>query len=126
MATVTLKGNSIEISGSLPAIGSKAPDFILTKSDLSDIALQDFSGKTVVLNIVPSLDTGVCAASARRFNQLATSMGETVILTISRDLPFAQKRFCESENITSQINFRLGEIYKNYDKEEYYKNSGER
>lgn len=103
MTTVTLKGNSIQISGSLPSIGSKAPDFTLTKSDLSDVSLSDFSGKTLVLNIVPSLDTGVCAASARRFNELATSMKDTIILTISRDLPFAQKRFCEAEGIAHVI-----------------------
>lgn len=103
MNTVTLKGSPIEISGSLPALGVKAPDFSLTKSDLSDVKLSDFSGKKLVLNIVPSLDTGVCAASARRFNQLATSTGGAVILTISRDLPFAQKRFCEAEGIANVL-----------------------
>lgn len=103
MATITLKGSSIQTSGSLPAIGTKAPDFLLTKSDLSDISLQDFLGKTIVLNIVPSLDTGVCAASARKFNTLASSMNNTVILTVSRDLPFAQKRFCEAEGIANVI-----------------------
>ena len=103
MAKVTLKGSPIDISGSLPAPGTRLPDFSLTKSDLSDVKLSDFSGKKLVLNIVPSLDTGVCAASARRFNQLATSTGGAVILTISRDLPFAQKRFCEAEGIANVI-----------------------
>ncbi len=103
MAKVTLKGSTIDISGSLPAPGTRLPDFSLTKSDLSDVKLSDFSGKKLVLNIVPSLDTGVCAASARRFNQLATSTGGAVILTISRDLPFAQKRFCEAEGIANVI-----------------------
>lgn len=103
MATITLKGSGIETSGSLPAIGTKAPDFVLTRSDLSDISLQSLLGKTIVLNIVPSLDTGVCAASARKFNTLAGSMNNTVILTVSRDLPFAQKRFCEAEGIANVI-----------------------
>ena len=103
MATINLKGAPIQTNGSLPATGSKAPDFLLTKSDLSDVSLKDFMGKTMVLNIVPSLDTGVCAASARKFNTLASSMHNTVILTISRDLPFAQKRFCEAEGIANVI-----------------------
>jgi thiol peroxidase len=103
MAKITLKGNSIETVGSLPAVGAKAPDFKLTKADLADASLADFSGKRKLLNIVPSLDTGVCAASARRFNQEAASVPGAVMLTISADLPFAQKRFCEAEGIANVV-----------------------
>jgi len=103
MATITLKGNQIHTSGQLPAVGSKAPDFKLTKGDLSDASLADFAGKVRILNIVPSLDTGVCAASARAFNTKIKSLGGAVVLTISRDLPFAQKRFCETEGIDAVI-----------------------
>ncbi len=103
MSTITLKGNAIHTSGSLPATGSPAPAFTLTKGDLSDVTLAGFAGKVKILNIVPSLDTGVCAASARAFNKAADSLGGTVILTISRDLPFAQKRFCEAEGIASVV-----------------------
>jgi thiol peroxidase len=103
MATITLKGNQIHTSGQLPAVGSKAPDFKLTKGDLSDASLADFAGKVRILNIVPSLDTGVCAASARAFNTKIKSLGGAVVLTISRDLPFAQKRFCEAEGIDAVI-----------------------
>lgn len=103
MATVTLKGNAISTVGFLPAVGSQAPDFQLTKNNLSDVHLKDFTGKVKILNIVPSLDTGVCAASARAFNKAAASLGDTVILTISRDLPFAQQRFCEAEGIDAVV-----------------------
>ena len=103
MATITFKGNPVQTIGTLPAKGSKAPDFRLTGSDLKDVALADFSGRVKILNIVPSLDTGVCAASARTFNKAAASLGNVVILTISRDLPFAQKRFCEAEGIDKVI-----------------------
>lgn len=103
MAQITLKGNPINTSGDLPAVGSKAPEFCLTKSDLSDISLKDFAGKKVVLNIVPSLDTAVCQSSVRKFNEKAASAGDNVILTVSRDLPFAQKRFCETEGIDKVI-----------------------
>lgn len=103
MATITFKGNPVQTIGTLPAKGSKAPDFRLTGSDLKDVALADFSGRVKILNIVPSLDTGVCAASARAFNKAAASLGNVVILTISRDLPFAQKRFCEAEGIDKVI-----------------------
>lgn len=99
MATVTLKGNPIHSIGELPAVGTKAPDFSLTKGDLSEAALTDYAGKVRILNIVPSLDTGTCAASARAFNTKVKALGGTVVLTISRDLPFAQKRFCEAEGI---------------------------
>jgi thioredoxin-dependent peroxiredoxin len=103
MATITLKGNAIRTAGNLPATGATAPDFKLTKSDLSDVTLKDFAGKRKLLNIVPSLDTGVCAASARRFNQAAAQVPNAVLLTISRDLPFAQKRFCEAEGISAVV-----------------------
>jgi thiol peroxidase len=103
MAKITLKGNPIETVGSLPTVGSKAPDFKLTKGDLSDVGLGDFAGKKKLLSIVPSLDTGVCASSARRFNQEAASVPGAVLLTISTDLPFAQKRFCEAEGITNVV-----------------------
>ncbi len=103
MATIALKGNSIHTIGELPPVGSKAPDFNLTGGDLSDVSLHSFAGKRKLLNIVPSLDTGVCAASARRFNQEAASVPGAVMLTISADLPFAQKRFCELEGIASVV-----------------------
>lgn len=103
MATITLKGNTIHTEGELPKTGDKAPDFVLTGGDLGDVSLKDFAGKKKILNIVPSLDTGVCAASARRFNQDAGSLGNVVVLTISNDLPFAQKRFCEAEGIKAVV-----------------------
>lgn len=103
MATITLKGNPIHTSGNLPAVGAAAPDFRLTKGDLGDVSLRDFAGKKLVLNIVPSLDTGVCAASARRFNQEAAGLAGTVVLTVSCDLPFAQSRFCEAEGIRNVV-----------------------
>lgn len=103
MAQITLKGNPINTSGDLPAVGSKAPDFSLTKADLSDVSLADFAGKKKILSIVPSLDTGVCQASTKQFNAKAGDAGDNVILTISRDLPFAQKRFCEAEGVDKVI-----------------------
>ncbi len=103
MATITLKGNPIHTIGELPAIGSRAPDFVLVNGELQNVSLDNFKGKKKILNIVPSLDTGVCAASARRFNQEAAQFPNTVILTISRDLPFAQKRFCTTEGIDQVI-----------------------
>jgi thiol peroxidase len=99
MAEITLKGNPIHTVGELPSVGSTAPDFCLTKADLSDVALSDFAGRKKILNIVPSLDTPVCQTSLRQFNQRASEAGDAVILTVSRDLPFAQKRFCETEGI---------------------------
>ncbi|PKL23177.1 MAG: thiol peroxidase [Spirochaetae bacterium HGW-Spirochaetae-3] len=103
MATVTLKGTPITTSGDLPKVGSRIPDFKLTKSNLSDATLADFKGKVLILNIVPSLDTGTCAASARAFNMRIKEMGGALVLTISRDLPFAQKRFCEAEGIDAVV-----------------------
>lgn len=103
MATVTLRGNPIHTSGELPAVGSKGSDFRLTRADFTDVTLKEFAGKKKILNIVPSLDTQVCATSAKKFNQRATEIQDTIILTISRDLPFAQKRFCEAEKIDKVI-----------------------
>lgn len=103
MSTITFKGNPVHTSGSLPAVGAKAPDFRLTTGTLSEVSLADFAGKVKIVNIVPSLDTGVCAASARAFNKAADGLGGVVVLTVSRDLPFAQKRFCEAEGIKAVV-----------------------
>ncbi|MEJ2421738.1 MAG: thiol peroxidase [Acidobacteriota bacterium] len=103
MAKITFKGNPVETSGALPSVGDAAPDFKLTGGDLADVSLGNFQGKRKLLNIVPSLDTGVCAASARRFNQEAAKVPNAVLLTVSCDLPFAQKRFCESEGIDKVV-----------------------
>jgi len=103
MAHITLGGSRIETIGNLPAVGSAAPDFLLTKEDLSDATLASFAGKKKILNIVPSLDTGVCAASARRFDAEIASMGDAVLLTVSNDLPFAMARFCKAENLSNII-----------------------
>lgn len=99
MATVTLQGNPVHTTGDLPAVGAPAPDFRLVDKDLEERSLGDFSGKRKVLNIVPSLDTPVCAAQARRFNEEAASLDNTAVLVISADLPFAQARFCSTEGI---------------------------
>ncbi len=97
MAKVTLKGNPINTNGNLPQKGEQAPDFKLVTNDLQDVSLSDFKGKKKLLNIVPSLDTPVCSASTKKFNQNATE-NNAVILVISADLPFAQSRFCDAEN----------------------------
>lgn len=99
MATVTLKGNPLQTVGELPAVGSKAPDFALANADLKTVNLGDYAGKKKILSIVPSLDTPVCATSTRAFNEKATALGDTVVLVVSADLPFAQKRFCAAEGI---------------------------
>src|SRR5690606_24350293 len=99
MATVTLKGNQIHTLGNLPENGSQAPDFKLVKNDLSTVSLSDYKGQKVVLNIFPSVDTGTCAQSVRQFNQEAAELDNTKILCISKDLPFAQARFCGAEGI---------------------------
>lgn len=99
MSKITLKGNPINTSGVLPAVGSQAPDFVLTKTDLSDISLEDLQGKRVILNIFPSIDTDVCAASVRHFNADANALENTVVLCVSLDLPFAHKRFCGAEGL---------------------------
>jgi thiol peroxidase len=103
MATVTLKGTPARISGELPAKGSQAPQFTLVKSDLSEVSLSDFKGKKVILNIFPSIDTGICAMSVRKFNEKVASLNNTVVLCISKDLPFAHARFCGAEGIENAI-----------------------
>ena len=95
MSRITLKGNEFNTIGSLPAKGSKAPNFSLVNGDLSGVSLQDFKGSKVVLNIFPSIDTGTCAASVRAFNKSASDLQNVKVLCISRDLPFAQSRFAE-------------------------------
>ncbi len=101
MATITLEGNAIHTNGELPAVGAAAPDFKLTTKDLADVSLADFAGRKKLLNIVPSLDTGVCATSTKKFDEAAKGRDDVVFLTISADLPFAQGRFCEAEQIDS-------------------------
>jgi thioredoxin-dependent peroxiredoxin len=103
MASVTLGGNPISTSGDLPAVGKKAPDFTLTGADLADVSLSKYAGKKVILNIFPSIDTAVCATSVRKFNEKAAGLPNTVVLAISRDLPFAQKRFCGAEGIENVV-----------------------
>ncbi len=117
MATIKLKGSPINTVGELPGAGTQAPDFILTKNDLSDVRLMEFKGKKVVLNIFPSLDTDVCARSVIRFNEAAGALDDTVILCISKDLPFAQVRFCGSkglDNVISLSAFRYRSFGNSY------------
>ena len=117
MATVTLGGTTINTSGTIPAVGVKAPSFELVKDDLSTVTLNDFAGKRVVLNIFPSVDTGTCAASVRKFNEKASALQNTIVLCISRDLPFAQKRFCAAEgldNVAVLSDFKSGAFGKAY------------
>jgi len=103
MATVTLKGTPAKTSGELPSKGNQAPQFTLVKSDLSEVSLSDFKGKKVILNIFPSIDTGICAMSVRKFNEKVASLDNTVVLCISKDLPFAHARFCGAEGIENAI-----------------------
>jgi len=103
MAQITLQGNTAQTSGELPAVGSMAPDFLLTRTDLSDISLNDFAAQKVVLSIFPSIDTPVCATSTRRFNMEVSKWKNTAVLCISRDLPFAHTRFCEAEGLKNII-----------------------
>jgi thiol peroxidase len=117
MANITLKGNAIATSGNLPSIGEKAKDFSMIGSDLAPKTLQDFSGHNLILNIFPSVDTGTCAASVRSFNKEAASLENTKVLCISRDLPFAQNRFCGSEGIENVVmlsDFSAGKFGKDY------------
>jgi thiol peroxidase len=107
MAQVTLKGNPIHTNGELPAVGAKAPDFRLTGGDLKDVSLADYRGKRKVLNIVPSLDTAVCAMSTRKFNESASKLPNTVVLVVSADLPFAAKRFCTTEGLQNVVPLSL-------------------
>ena len=103
MASVTLKGNIVNTTGELPQDGSMARDFLLTDVNLDDKSLSDYSGKNIVLNIFPSIDTSACAASVREFNRRVSSFKNTVVLCVSKDLPFAQKRFCGAEGIENVI-----------------------
>jgi thiol peroxidase len=103
MATIKLAGENIETSGNLPETGTIAPDFYLTGTDMLEASLTDYSGKNVVLNIFPSIDTSVCAASVRRFNKEMSELTDTVVLCVSADLPFAHKRFCEIEGLNNVI-----------------------
>lgn len=107
MAKITLRGNPVHTSGELPKVGSRAPDFRLTTKDLKDVTLADFRGKKKLLNIVPSLDTSVCALSTRKFNAHAKRHPDAVILAVSADLPFAQGRFCGSEHLDNVIPLSL-------------------
>lgn len=101
--TIALKGNEIHTVGKLPAVGTTADNFTLVANDLSEKSLTDFSGKNIVLNIFPSVNTGVCAASVRTFNKDAAGLDNTVVLCISKDLPFAQKQFCAAEGIENVV-----------------------
>lgn len=117
MATITLKGNTVQTSGHLPEVGSKAPEFELVKTDLSTAKLSDYKGSKVILNIFPSVDTGTCAASVRQFNEKAAGLENTKVLCISRDLPFAHARFCGAEgieNVESLSDFTTGSFGKDY------------
>jgi thioredoxin-dependent peroxiredoxin len=103
MATIALKGNSIHTIGTLPAPGTIVPDFLLTKTDLSDISLSGLKGKRILFNIFPSLDTAVCATSVRKFNAEAEKHPDTVVLCVSKDLPFAHARFCTTEGLANVV-----------------------
>jgi len=118
MAIITFKGNITHTRGDIPAVGDTLPDFILTKNDLSKVSLKDFAGSRLVLNVFLSLDTGTCANSVRAFNKIAAGLKNTQVLCISRDLPFAQKRFCGTEGIDNAITLsdfatrKFGQDYK--------------
>ncbi|EAR00245.1 thiol peroxidase [Maribacter sp. HTCC2170] len=117
MATVTLKGNEIHTIGNLPSVGSSAPAFDLTMTDLSSRSLSDYEGRKLVLNIFPSIDTGTCAASVRQFNEEAAELENTIVLCISKDLPFAQTRFCGAEGIENVVmlsDYKDGNFGKSY------------
>ena len=120
MADITLKGNKINTIGNLPKVGEKAPNFSLTTVDLSQKSLSDFTGKKVILNIFPSIDTGTCATSVREFNKKAANLDNTIVACISRDLPFAQARFCGAEGIENVVmlsDFANGSFGKDYNLE---------
>jgi thiol peroxidase len=117
MAQTKLGEQTVNTIGNLPTVGTMAPDFTLTGADLKDVSKNEYSGKSLVLNIFPSVDTGVCAASVREFNKRAAALQNTVVLCISRDLPFAMKRFCAAEGIDKVVtltDFRLYGFGKNY------------
>lgn len=117
MANITLGGNPVHTVGNLPENGTQAPDFTLVKSDLSTTSLADFKGSKLILNIFPSIDTGTCAASVRKFNEKAAALENTKVICVSRDLPFAQTRFCGAEGIENVItasDFKDGSFGTNY------------
>lgn len=117
MTQITLKGNTINSSGDLPEKGSIAPDFTAVNADLEEVSLSDYRGKKVVLNIFPSVDTGTCAASVRKFNEEAQSLENTVVIDVSMDLPFAHSRFCGAEGLNNVISvsvFRTPEFGEKY------------
>lgn len=117
MAKITLQGNAINTLGNLPQVGEQLKDFELLKNDLSKVSLENYKGQRVVLNIFPSLDTGTCAASVRAFNKAAADLENTKVLCISRDLPFAQGRFCGAEGIENAetlSDFNTGKFGKDY------------
>lgn len=117
MAELKFKGNPIHTNGNLPKAGEKAPDFTLVKNDLSRASLDNYAGKNVILNIFPSIDTGVCATSVRKFNEKAAELENTVVLCVSKDLPFANGRFCGAEgiaNVETLSDFDGGVFGKNY------------
>jgi thiol peroxidase len=117
MTQVTMRGNPIEVSGNLPQAGEQAPAFNLVGLDLADVTLDDYAGKRKVLNIFPSVDTPTCATSVRKFNEEAGKLNNTVVLCISADLPFAQKRFCAAEGLDNVVNLstmRGREFLENY------------
>ena len=109
MATVNLRGNPIHTSGELPEVGSQAPDFTVTGGDLSDVTLDQFAGKQLILNIYPSVDTPTCAASTRAFNQRVGGRDDAAVLCVSQDLPFAFGRFCGAEGIE---NVKTGSVFR--------------
>jgi len=117
MAKITLKGNPVNTIGNLPTKGTRAPEFTLVRSDLSSLSLSELKGKKIILSISPSLDTGICATSVRKFNQSAAEKKNTLVLAITKDLPFAMGRFCSTEgitNVTSLSGFRdssFGKVY---------------
>lgn len=115
MANVLFKGNPAHTVGELPAVGSSAPAVSLVNRTLEEVNLEAFAGKKKVLNIVPSLDTGTCATSTRKFNEMVGSRTDAVVLVISKDLPFAQKRFCEAEGITNVVS--LSAFRSSFDKD---------
>ena len=117
MSTVKFKGGDINTNGSLPEVGSQAPDFVLVNGSLQEIHLSDYKGKRVLLNIFPSIDTGTCAASVRNFNKWAAGKENTVVICVSKDLPFAQGRFCGAEGIENVItasDFRYNSFATDY------------
>lgn len=117
MSKVTLDGNPIEVSGKFPQNGDTAPAFTLTSSGLEEVKLDNWAGKRKILNIIPSIDTGVCAASTRKFNEKAGALDNTVVLVISADLPFAAARFCGAEgldNVSTLSTFRNPSFQKDY------------